>query len=709
MAESTVFRDTAGAQPITTEYAYVWYSGQVAVQQRTTLLPIVPTGQNGTGLQESRIEVYDSYGRVVWLKDARGFITYNAYDDLTGAMVQQIRDVDMTLMTGYPLNPGWTTPIGGGLHVITDYEADEFGRNKETLGPVHDVDGQATRTATWTVYKDLDDEVYSAQGYAQGTTSLEYTLVNPVSISKSAGDGSFSRAVKAVRSDTSGKLNSGDVLPQSTWVRWNESFTNRHGQQTHSRVYHSIPAIGEGTAADNYNETRYGYDDMARQNMVRRPGGTITRSVFDVRGQLIETWIGTADASATQAHPNGDDSDPEANAFGNNMKLVTSREYDGGANGGNGNLTQLTQHVDASTTRVTAYLYDFRNRRTAIDGEVDFYQINTYDNLDLVTLVQRKDTTSGGNLIAQSEAKFDDRGRAYQSIVYAVNPSTGATGNTLTDNAWYDAESNVLKSRPASSVAFAKSTYDGLGRATARYTAYYDGGGTDDPASLTDNKVFEQVEISYDDASNVTAQATLMRYHDAAGTGALVAGTTARPGYTASWHDGVGRSVAIAQYGNQGDDSALFTRPDSPPDSSDDVLVSQTRYDETGEVSETVDRAGIVNHTLYDHAGRTTCTIANYVPGSACGADGAIQPGESENVITETAYNADSNVLRLVAKNPATGDQVTTYVYGTTPADSDIASSLFLRAEIYPDAGDGADQVTYYPLMVSPAVAGPLE
>ena len=37
----------------------------------------------------------------------------------------------------------------------------------------------------------------------------------------------------------------------------------------------------------------------------------------------------------------------------------------------------------------------------------------------------------------------------------------------------------------------------------------------------------------------------------------------------------------------------------------------------------------------------------------------------------ETTYTADGQIATLTAKNPTTGDQVTTYVYGTTLADSD--------------------------------------
>ncbi len=140
------------------------------------------------------------------------------------------------------------------------------------------------------------------------------------------------------------------------------------------------------------------------------------------------------------------------------MVLVTQREYDNDADGGDGNLTEQTQHVDGTETRVTSFSYDWRNRRTASDGEVDFYQKNYHDNLGRVTKTERYDTTSGGNLIARSETKYDDRGRVYQTVRYAVDPSTGTVGNSLTDNTWYDAAGNTIKQLPAGSKLFTKTT-----------------------------------------------------------------------------------------------------------------------------------------------------------------------------------------------------------------------------------------------------------
>ena len=153
-------------------------------------------------------------------------------------------------------------------------------------------------------------------------------------------------------------------------------------------------------------------------------------------------------------------------AAGNNMVQVSQNQYDGGNDGGDNNLTQATAYVDGSTTRVTSFVYDWRNRRVDSDGEVDYFQRVAYDNLDRVVKSERYNTTSNGHLIARSETKYDDRGRVYQTVRYGVNPATGSVGQSLTDNTWYDASGNVIKQQPAGARLFTKHVYDGLGRKT---------------------------------------------------------------------------------------------------------------------------------------------------------------------------------------------------------------------------------------------------
>lgn len=159
--------------------------------------------------------------------------------------------------------------------------------------------------------------------------------------------------------------------------------------------------------------------------------------------------------------------------------------------------------------RVSTFLYDFRNRRTDTDGEVDFYEQVCYDNLDRILRTDRRNTTSAGNLILRSLVRYDDRGRVFQSVRYAVDPTTGTIGNSLTDNTWYDAAGNEIKSLPAGSSLFTKAVYDSLRRQTTQFTGY----GTDANYAavqvVTNNVILEQSESTYDAASNgIQATAT---------------------------------------------------------------------------------------------------------------------------------------------------------------------------------------------------------
>jgi hypothetical protein len=636
VAESTVFRFDDGTGALTTSFAYTWFTDTTQIEQRTTTLPIVPIDQNGTGATDTITEIFDEEGNLVWQRDPRGFITYRAYDLPTGAVVQEIRDVDGAKLA---LPSGWTTPPGGGLHLVTDFEHDDLGRTTLSLGPPHNVNGQTVRTANWMVYRDLEDETLTGQGYALGTSGgYRYTLVNPVSIQRVQAGGRIRDSIVAVRRcqaelscscgstdagevESTGPLSASDCFPQSSWVRWSQTLSSNQSQVTASRKYHSIPANGVGVVGVNYDQTLYGYDVIGRQNKVVSPAGTINRTVFDVRGLAVSSWIGTNDNGATDTDPTG------GGAAGNNMVQIVANEYDGGSAGGDGNLTQQTQYVDGSTTRVTAYEYDFRNRRITTDGEIDFYEELVYDNLNQVTRVDRRDTSEGGNLIARSETKFDNRGRVYQTIRYAVNPATGAVGNSLVDNTFFDASGNVVESHPAESEAFSKSAYDGVGRQTDRDIGYavsvsMSSSSSSSGSSMTGNVTFEQSQTIYDAASNVIFVTTRQRFHDATGIGSLQGPNGSQPksrdSYLAMWYDGVGRQIATANYGTN-DNAGAPVRSDEPPASSDTVLVNLTHYNEQGEAFETVDAAGMVSRTYTDAAGRTVLTIQNFVLSESTG------------------------------------------------------------------------------------------
>ncbi len=741
LAREIVYKNEDGTGEIVASYSYGWHPGTVQMQERVTTLPAVPEEQNGSGISATRTERFDTCGRPIWIVEPLGHIAYNEYDPVTGNVLKTIQDVDDTKLA---VPEGWTTPAGGGLHVVTEYEYDIRGRQTQALRPEHVVDIGGTainvRTATWTVYKDADRETWTAQGYAlvSGSSSSSssssgsdgnYVLVNPVEIQKRNATGTRSESIQAVRASTTGKLSASDSFPQSSYVRWSVSLFDNQGRLTASRFYHDIPSSGDGEKSTHYAETTYGYDSLGRQNMFKTPGGTITRTVLDALGRQVAVYVGTDDSGANDCDPTGQSpcassssSSSSSSSGANNMVLVTEYEYAGAGGcsgcggGGSGQLTATVQHVDASTTRVTQYLYDWRNRQQYVISEVDdqnrvTFSRSHYDNLDRVIRAERYHDVAGDGvdpdsepnpddvLIARSETFHDDRGQVYMMKTYAVDPTTGAVGNALSGYTWYDAAGKVIKEQTQGTKLFTKTTYDGLGRVVERFVGYdlseavptgssssSSSGASlyDQVTTLTGDTILEQSKTDYDAAGNVLLMTTYRRMHNATGTGRLNAPDgdqpRARVSYVAAWYDPIGRQVAAANYGTNG--GSTLTRPSTVPARSDNVLVTSTGYDDAGMAYQTINPMGREDRQVFDDAGRVTKTIQNYQDGVVDG------DHPDEDVTVETTYNADGQVSTLTAKNPTTGDQTTRYVYGTTLANSGVARADLLRAVIYPDSDD---------------------
>ncbi|MGH7140444.1 MAG: hypothetical protein ACREHD_32315, partial [Pirellulales bacterium] len=401
----TRYRDDAGTQPLLTSFGYTFNPGTVAVAERTTTWPVVPAGQNGSGIADTRSEQFDLWENRVSLNDERGVVSQFTVDVVTGGLVQRIDDAT-------------------GMALVTDLTVDNLGRTTQTLGPSHTIDlgGVATvvRTANWWVYQDAINQVWTAQGYATGSApSYTFTLVNPVSITITDSDGNITDQIQAVRSSTSGPLSTTDSFPQSTWSRWTHNVWNDSDQLTATQVYILIPASGSGTKGTNYNETDLGFDGMGRSNRLSNGGGTITRTVHDPRDLPLSIWVGTNDSGATDTDPTG------GGAPGNNMVAVTINEYDGGASGGDGNLTLRTMPVDSdlANDRDTGFEYDWRNRQVQTTAAQDWYHVNTFDTLDRAIQVDQFSQATN-NLIRRNATNYDDRGRAYQNLRYGVDPDT---------------------------------------------------------------------------------------------------------------------------------------------------------------------------------------------------------------------------------------------------------------------------------------------
>ena len=659
---------------ITTSFAYTWQTSLLQVKTITTTLPLVSTVQNGSNSSNLRRQLFDIYGNQIATQDERNYINTTAYNVATGAMTQTILDDDA------PSGSGWTANGGSRLKLTSNYESDSLGRITQTLGPIHDAvisnSNVSVRTASWTVYDDINHRRLTASGYASGMSYNTYALVDPVTLTYMDESDRVTQTIVSARTSTSGsgRLLASDVFDQPDWSRWSLTGYNNQDQMVSSRTYFLIPNSGQGAEGTHYNTTTFGYDLMNRQNKVQSPGGTIIRTVYDVRSLATKVYVGTNDASATDSDPTG------GGAAGNNMVQVSASVYDGGSAGKNGDLTTATVYAASGDTRQTLYEYDFRSRRINEDGEVDVYIEYTYDNLNRVTETRRKANSSGGALIGKWQTFYDDMGRVYQTKTFAV--ASGSAGNALIGNNWYDAAGNLVASiaEGAGQYVYSKAEFDSVGRRSASYFSYNTASVsyTNSTTISSDDIIFEQSIPVYDEASNVLSTASFQRLNDATAGGKLSVGSNpkARASFIAGWFDGIGRTIASANYGSL----SSLSRPSTPPARADDKLVTSIDYNSAGEGFSQTDPRGIVSQQTWDDAGRLVQRVDDYGSGKL-------------NQTTAWAYTPDGQTATLTAANSSTGDQVTTYTYGTTLSNSDIARSDLLRYVDYPDSVSGSDRV----------------
>jgi hypothetical protein len=383
-------------------FAYQWHASTAVFSERTTTLPVIPTTQNGSGIADEFTEEFDTYGNRTGFSDQLGITHEWSWDVALNAITQQVSDV-------------------GGLNLTTDYDLDQEGRVVREVGPVHviDLEGTATsiRRVLWTLYLDSARQVRTAGGFVRTAISEDPgILINPVFIAQHDHAGRTVKNIQAIRSDTEGPLLPGDTFAQSDYTRWSMSHFDDHSNLDFSRVYHDIPASGDGTEIVNYGESHFAYDAAGRLIQNTSPAGTISRSVFNTRGLQTALWIGT---DATGAR----DADPKAGGSSeNDLVIVESRQYDRGLPGGDGLLTQSLGFVNASQVRVSSVAYDYRGRRVEYRGENGFRETYVNDNEGHVVMIERwSDQGVSPILTSRDETLFDPLGRTYRTIRHSVD------------------------------------------------------------------------------------------------------------------------------------------------------------------------------------------------------------------------------------------------------------------------------------------------
>jgi RHS repeat-associated protein len=723
----SAYKSTTTADRVTTLITETLYSGEVVPEKIVITYPTVTSGENGSGSATTHEQYFEKSGLLSWEKAEDGIITYRAYT--SGQLTKLIEDAD-TSQTGTGEDfDGMTPPVtstGSPVHRETTFSYDAQGRTAQTNLPGGDrslkryYSRLADERPVTLAYNDYDSgtpKYYGPVRYSVSNLAGMSVVEATVGLTNDWSTMSLVDHVDETSPDPIAAMDLGSLVRLST------SLYNETGSTLQeSRLYFDIPTSGEGSGGTNFDATFYGYDDMGRQWRVRAPHGTIHRTVYDIQGRTTERWIGTNDSSFAGGEASGTD----------NMVKTQALVYDSGGDDGNGLLTSRTSYVqdDTSGQRVTSYSYDplgnvlLETWPTAphafhkVDGRGRTIATGLFNSTASVVVGTDDPTTETANRLALSRRNYDPKGQVWKTTRHKIDASDGSDDDNLESLSWYDATGRVIKQDGSQ---LTKTFYDRLGRPTHNFTlavAKNSGGGAENAYADADDVdydiVLQEEQTVYESGNSdvVAAEIAIDRFHDDFGggetTGALdsnadgddlrltAANVSGRPQITSYWYDAFGRVKDIVQYGTNG--GSDFDRDGlSVPARSDTALLTENTYDSDGTVQDVTDPKALVTRTLYDDAGRTTATIRNYVNGTPSGVDGA------DDVYTRYAYSDGLRTEIWVDLDgdgtQDSGDQVTTYTYGTVKGtaagESKIATGHLLQETAYPDSASASDVVSF--------------
>ena len=459
--------DTSGVE--TTTYGYEFYDGTTQVYSLTTTLPSISADEPLLLTHtDTTTDVFDAMGRVIWQRDALGYLTYAAYDTATGAMTTLIQDVNTgeDFAGEYANKPdGWETPEidGAGLNLITTFVNDDLGRPVIVVTPENRV--------TFTVFDDPDHEVrtYSGWIYTPGdggyTNPDNYSIPEgevappvqveiddlPVSAEQSGDDlaGTYSALLTMDSPESFAASDFGGVaLPVggesiAAVDSLSLEIANQAGQVVESRDFYSLTGLtdahitsgdilGDGTqwtpgASDSsfgYYSTTFAYNDMGLEDRVVNGDGTITRVIDNAEGEVTSVWLGAGGWSESPDDAPEEGQDYWTTAHPDNMVEVSAFVYDNGGVG-DGNLTgQLLFPDGASYSNVqdTAMFYNWQDELVATKSGLllnsdwtENFTGETSDGVDRPLVVDTLDNL--GDVVEE---------QTYRGDGVAVSTATGA-------------------------------------------------------------------------------------------------------------------------------------------------------------------------------------------------------------------------------------------------------------------------------------------
>jgi RHS repeat-associated protein len=581
LANSTVYRNTDGTGPETTSYTSTFFSGTNQIQSIAISLPVISSTQNGPGTADVQTTFYDVYARPIWTKDGDGFINY---DPATGAVTKTITDVDTTKTGDFQnLPPGWSTPSGGGLHLIWSYVVDGLGRPTQLT--------DANGNITYIIYIDTNYEIRVYPGW--NTQTL--TPTGPTQDLRYDRPGSYfealamsaTPAVNGNNQPTGGEAISNLQTLFRRYISAGGQLARRDDYFNLTGVTYSVsPYIG--TQNTNYYTTLYGYDDRGRPNRTQTPNGTIYRTVYDGLGRVVSTWVGTNDSVSGEWSPSN-------NGPPSNMIQVSGSVYDTGTAPAAPTLSQTSGGTLPATTYYVKVAYVFNGPAGPGSAESSLavsanklLQVSSPTSVAGATGYNVYAATASGNEVLQNTSP----------VALGTNwtePTTGLVSGTVApfSNGVGDSDLTQVTQYPGGSAANRVSQYffDWRDRLVASKSGVQ---------SSEDNTTHRP--IFYRTLDNLGELTAIDQYD---GDGITITSSSGVPNPPSA---SLLRAHTKYIYDDQGRDylHQVFSVDQSAGTISSNSLNVNTWYDHRSEIIATALAGGLVMKTSYDGAGRAT-------------------------------------------------------------------------------------------------------
>ncbi len=623
-----VYRDGTTATTLETVIAYPeWYAGTNQVKRRTVTPPTVVAAQNGPDAATPRDEVYDVYGRLIWERDADGFLHYTAYDLGTGAVTQRITDVDTNLLSNAaieksvsPLTRSGTTATattaGDHGYLIGDWVRITGASQLEYNGLFQITGVPTTNSFQYQVTGD-------PQTPATGTIIARWGTPS--------GGGLHLTTDYVV--DTLGRTTK-VTTPEHTALAPHVHYTVYNDAAHESRTYPGFYTVTD-------QGTTYGYTtgpiQVSREVREVYAGGpkplpyqqSLTYEVVlkstDVPATLNNgVPLGTETITVASLHSLGRQ---RTNAAGQVTEVHRFHSFL--------NMTQLTDAGTQDTNYYRSkYGYDSRGRRDRVETPTITITRTVFDGLDrpVSTWVGTNDTPTSGEW---SPTNNTPPANMTQVRTFLYDSYTGAS-------AVGDGNLTQVIDHPGATPLVDRKTehfYDWRNRRVASKAGVDGGTGTDVQRPLT--------YLDYDNLGRVTAR----ELYDADGITTPLPDTTPADGVPDRPAVANRRARTTAEYDNQDrvfrTRTYLVSQSDGVITADDDNnrLRTNTWYNKRGLPVKTAEPGGLVQKTQYDGAGRVTKAFATDGGGDTTWLHALDVAGDNVLTQNETQYDKNGNVI----------------------------------------------------------------